>query len=741
MCPDNCWEVSRRSFLIASTGMLLSKLTWAESRNGAALCWILDDHGDTALEDVLGTRDRISSRTGHAIWVGKGRDRELRLDGYSVWIDHTSSHLALRGGALTISAWLALESYPVNEAAVVQQEMQPNPGFSFAIDKWGHLLFRRALDERGDVCRSDGPVPRSKWNHLAVTVAHSGEVTLYQNGVASGHQPASGKYMQLGKTTEVLIAKSNDSPIVAHVFPTGVLNGLIKDVQIFDAQLSPASIHRILEHSKPDGLPDLQINRAWCSSDKQRPVYHALPPRAWTNEPHGLIHWGGQYHLFYQKNANGPYWGNINWGHMTSPDLYHWTEMPVALSPEPGPDAEGCWSGSVIDHDGKLALIYTGGDGHKASICIALSADGIHFTKYEGNPIIPAPPPGLGYPEFRDPFVWREGDVYYMIVGSAVKDVGGTALLYRSDDLVHWRYLKPLMVGNKNTSGVFWEMPIFVKIGDKHVLIVCEVPGRSSYWIGTWKNERFEPASPEPRRLELFNHLLSPTPYTTADGRVITMGIIPDQRSPRETWRAGWAHLYSLPRVLSVGPQGDLQQTPLDDIDQWSDSVFLASDLALEDGTITTPPQIAGARMKIDVAIRRGESQSVSLFLRRSPDGREQTELRYEWPTGSMVLDRSRSSLDPLVKRDIQETTYWPATAGVIHIVAFLDESVLEVFVDGRAAFATRIYPTLEESDDMGFGCVGPGARIKGFSVARIKLRSRYSLVSRSHFPSHEASS
>lgn len=727
MRQKNEWEISRRSFLVVSSGMLLSKFIQANRRVGAALFWPLNGRGDTALEDILGGRDPIASRTGHAIWVGEGRDRALRLDGYSVWIDHTASHSPLRGAALAISAWVALEAYPVNEAALVEQQGQPNAGFSFAIDKWGYLIFRDPSEKRWKVCRSALPVPRSTWVHLAATVANSGEVSLYQNGVACGHQPASGKYLQLAKTSAITIAKSQDSPVVAGVFPTGVLNGLIQDVQIFDAQLSSESIRRIIDESKPAGSPDLQINRAWCASDKQRPLYHALPPRAWTNEPHGLIHWGGEYHLFYQKNANGPYWGHINWGHMTSPDLYHWTEMPVAFSPEPGPDAEGCWSGSVIDHNGKLALIYTGGDGHKASICLALSADGIHFTKHDGNPIIPAPPPGLGYPEFRDPFVWREGDVYYMIVGSAVQGVGGTALLYRSEDLFNWRYLKPLMVGSKETSGVFWEMPIFVKIGDKHVLIVCEVPGRSSYWIGSWKNESFEPASPTPQRLELFNHLLSPTPHTTVDGRVITMGIIPDQRSPKETWKAGWAHLYSLPRVLSMDSLGGLQQKPLEDIDKWSDSVFAASDLVLEDGAIRMPPQIAATRMKMNIVIARGESQSVSLFLRRSPDGRELTELRYEWQTGSMVLDRSRSSLDPLVQRDIQEATYRTATAEKIHIVAFLDESVLEVFVDGRAAFATRIYPILEGSDGIGFGCVGKGARIEILRVARITLLSRSS--------------
>ncbi len=147
---------------------------------------------------------------------------------------------------------------------------------------------------------------------------------------------------------------------------------------------------RLSEESRPRGTPDLQINSAWCANDPQRPRFHAIPPRAWTNEPHGLIHWGGEYHLFYQKNPSGPYWGHIHWGHMTSPDLYRWTEMQVALSPEPGPDSEGCWSGSVIDYNGRLASIYTAGDGHRASICLALSEDGLHFTKYPNNPVISA---------------------------------------------------------------------------------------------------------------------------------------------------------------------------------------------------------------------------------------------------------------------------------------------------------------------------------------------------------------
>src|SRR5436305_15033038 len=58
--------------------------------------------------------------------------------------------------------------------------------------------------------------------------------------------------------------------------------------------------------------------------DPHRPGYHFLPPANWMNDPNGLIHWKGEYHMFYQYNPNGPFWGTIHWGHAASADLVHW---------------------------------------------------------------------------------------------------------------------------------------------------------------------------------------------------------------------------------------------------------------------------------------------------------------------------------------------------------------------------------------------------------------------------------
>ena len=710
-------DLTRRGILVAATGLLMPRWIWAESRESPILSWKLQESGDAATESVSGKTDAIASRTGHAIWVGSGRDRALRLDGYSVWVHHPQSVPSMRSQSVSIAAWLALESYPVDEAAIVHFGSQSGGELRLSIDRWGYVQFGTRQGTAWSVCKSAHPVPKAKWIHLSAVCSESG-TTVYMDAVPVGHLSAP-NLPRLAENADITLGKSPDCPAVAGMFPTGVLNGLLREVQVFDGALTAESILGLLDASRPDGQPDLQINGRWCADDPHRPLYHALPPRAWTNEPHGLIHWRGQYHLFYQKNPNGPYWGHINWGHMISPDLYRWVEMPVALSPEPGPDAEGCWSGSVINHDGKLAILYTAGGGHAASICLAESSDGIHFDKFAGNPIIPAPPPGMN-PEFRDPFVWREGEWYHLIVGSAVKGVGGTALLYRSKDLTTWEFRKPLLVGDRETSGVFWEMPIFVPLGSDHALIVCEVPGRASYWVGTWKDETFTPHDATPRRLELFNHLLSPTPMIDEDGRVITMGIIPDERHPKDCWAAGWAHHYSLPRVLSIDARGHLVQKPHAGIERLSEQPVETPNIALQDGQVHALGSVPGICFLLHVTFRRGESYAVSLLVRRSPDGQEQTSIRYDWDTCRLSLDRTRSSLDPQSKQDMLQETYFPGTENAIQFEVFLDRSVLEVFIDSRSAFAAHIFPKLSNSEGVAFESIGPGARAEDITIARI---------------------
>src|SRR5579864_9750228 len=76
-----------------------------------------------------------------------------------------------------------------------------------------------------------------------------------------------------------------------------------------------------------------------------RPGFHFSPKEKWMNDPNGLVHFNGVYHLFFQYYPGDIVWGPMHWGHATSRDLVHWQQQPIALYP----DSRGyIFSGSAI---------------------------------------------------------------------------------------------------------------------------------------------------------------------------------------------------------------------------------------------------------------------------------------------------------------------------------------------------------------------------------------------------------
>jgi beta-fructofuranosidase len=213
--------------------------------------------------------------------------------------------------------------------------------------------------------------------------------------------------------------------------------------------------------------------------DPHRPAFHFLPEKHWMNDPNGLIQWKGQYHMFYQYNPHGAFHGTIHWGHAISRDLVHWEHLPIALAPTPdGVDKDGCWSGCAVNNNGAPTLLYTGV--YPQVQCIATSSDDLLTWQKHPHPVITAPPPEIEVHaggEIRDPFVWKEKDQWYMLLGSRIEGAGGLILLYRSEDLLHWEYLHPLLTGDANQmepfwTGTMWECPNFIDFGEKRTLII-----------------------------------------------------------------------------------------------------------------------------------------------------------------------------------------------------------------------------------------------------------------------------
>lgn len=216
--------------------------------------------------------------------------------------------------------------------------------------------------------------------------------------------------------------------------------------------------------------------------------YHFEPQKGWMNDPNGLVYFRGQYHAFFQHNPYSTSWDKMHWGHAVSDDLLHWEELPIALYPDKEYESEGgCFSGSAIVKDDRLYLFYTS-VADKQTQSIAFSDDGIHFTKYEGNPVIRKNP--LGYYDFRDPKVTIIDGQYYMVTGSGNEDAG-QVLLFKSDDLLDWKYIGVLFEGKQYKPCI--ECPDFFRLGDKYVLMFSkmEEPTRTTHFvIGDFKDGR-----------------------------------------------------------------------------------------------------------------------------------------------------------------------------------------------------------------------------------------------------------
>ena len=222
----------------------------------------------------------------------------------------------------------------------------------------------------------------------------------------------------------------------------------------------------------------------------QRFEYHFEPQNGWVNDPNGLIFYKGKYHAFFQHYPHGPYWGQMHWGHAVSTDMIHWHELPIALYPDMEYENDGgCFSGSAIEKDGRLYLFYTSVSHDKGQTqSVAWSDDGVHFTKYDGNPVIFENP--FGFKDFRDPKVSCMDGTYYMAVGTGNAD-SAKVLLYTSEDLLHWAYLSVLFEGTEYAPCI--ECPDFFKIGDKYVLMFSKMntPERSTIFVsGDFVNGR-----------------------------------------------------------------------------------------------------------------------------------------------------------------------------------------------------------------------------------------------------------
>lgn len=224
-----------------------------------------------------------------------------------------------------------------------------------------------------------------------------------------------------------------------------------------------------------------------------RPQFHFSARRGWNNDPNGLVYFRGEYHLFFQHNPYGWGWGNMHWGHAVSPDLIHWTELPVALRP----DALGTiYSGSaVVDwhntagfqtgDNPALVCMYTAA-GDPFTQCIAFSNDrGRTWTKYAGNPVLPHIVGGN-----RDPKVlWYAPQEQWVM---ALYLDGNEFGLFSSKDLKRWERMSTVTIPGTSECPELFEIALDGDARDTRWVVYG---GNGGYLVGAFDGRTFTPES------------------------------------------------------------------------------------------------------------------------------------------------------------------------------------------------------------------------------------------------------
>ncbi|KMJ59099.1 hypothetical protein AB685_08525 [Bacillus sp. LL01] len=709
-----------------------------------------EQEGNTTLDGVSGINDTVHYIFDEAMFQPNRQLKRrkgisgnaLWFDGFSTYIERKQDKFKVDKNSVTISGWVAPHAFGGLEdkrltALVNQHDLKEEKGFILGFHKHGLLSFQLGLTSGWkEVWGENHYLPKDVWSHVAATYDKKEScMKLYLNGVLIGSQQTEQEDIAPADV-DLLIGKNNLPFMVADTFALNMFSGLMDEVSIYNQALTEEEIlnqyHTYLERAEGviSDIPyeNISIDRNEFAADKHRPQYHATAPGHWMNEPHAPLYYKGKYHLFYQHNPQGPYWGNIHWGHWVSDDLIHWKDQPVALAPAKDEvDPDGTWSGCAhYDEKGLPVLFFTAGNHHylpNQMIGLARSTyekDGdVNLSQWEkhSEPVIFQPEGHqLDDDGFRDPFVWKEDDTWYQIVASGINGQGGTALLFESANIVDWQFKGCLYVSDYEKYpylGRVWELPILLPLGmnskgeEKHLFIISPVGEGADvevfYWVGAWDKVKgsFTPDEEEPQLFDLGDfHFTGPSAMVDPVTKKLLLFTIAQGERPIEyEYASGWAHNAGMPVEVYLGHDDRMRIKPVDQVKKLRKDKLLD----LKDRTLAEVneqlKQLSGDMLEIRLKFKEAYESSCGLYIRQSKDRKEETLFYYNRSEDGFYVNRNKTSVDKRERTTGIQGGVVQLGENPLDLRLLLDKSLVEVYINELKSLTTRVYPAQEDAN------------------------------------------
>lgn len=429
--------------------------------------------------------------------------------------------------------------------------------------------------------------------------------------------------------------------------------------------------------------------------DKWRNKYHIMAPIGWINDPNGLCEFNGKYHCYYQYSPLTPMGGLKFWGHSVSNDLVNWEDKGVALYPDIDEDRDGVYSGSAFVKNDTIYFFYTGNvkyegeydyilTGREQNVILVTSKDGINFS--EKRVVLK----NSDFPKdmslhVRDPKVWEEDGVYYMVLGARTTDNEGCILLYKSNNIYNWEFVS-VPAGKQDNMGYMWECPDIFKLDNNDILMFSpqgiDPKGykynniyQCGYAKGKFNDDKKEFKFDEFIEIDRGFDFYAPQTFEDSKGRRIVIGWmgVPDAIEHKNpTINNFWQHQLTIPREL-VLKNNKLYQLPIDELKKLRIGNSIKKDVDLNKGSILDIFESNTFELNIDFR----ESNKFEIILR------EDCKLSFSDNVFKLELGKSGYGRD---MRAV-EIDY------IYSIKIFSDNSSLEIFLNnGEEVFSTRIY-------------------------------------------------
>lgn len=332
-----------------------------------------------------------------------------------------------------------------------------------------------------------------------------------------------------------------------------------------------------------------EIKSPQIKQDRWRLGFHLMPPIGWLNDPNGLCYFKGKYHVFFQYSPFDATGGIKVWGHYTSKDFINWTYEGTPVVTDQAEDSHGVYSGCTLVEDDKAFLYYTGNvkrlgnydyiySGREANTILVETEDMVHFK--EKVCIMTNKDYGDDMScHVRDPKVWKEEGVYYMVQGARSKVDKGCILVFESKDKYNWRLIH--QITTKEPFGYMWECPDLFVLEGKRILSISPqgIAARDfDYWNiyqagyyvlegdfkGTYQLSEF-------KELDRGFDFYAPQTFEDLQGRRILIGWmgLPDceEEYTNPTITKGWQHCLTLPRVLHMR-EDKIYQEPIKELEK-----------------------------------------------------------------------------------------------------------------------------------------------------------------------------